>query len=96
MLSWFKTLMTALLGQSIARGLTGAGLALTVGALLTPVVTGGLNTVVSYAGNIPSNILQVMLLGGFGEVLSIVGTAMVTRVAMQSTSIGLKKAAATN
>jgi Protein of unknown function (DUF2523). len=96
MLSWIKKLLVTFFGESIARALTGAGLAISVGALLTPVVTGGLNTVVTFAGRIPSNILQVMLLGGFGEVLSIVGSAMLTRLAMKSSALGLKKAAAVN
>lgn len=92
MFSRLRALFAALFGEGIARMLSGAGLALTTGMVLTPMMTGGLQAAASAIGGVPADILNVALLGGLGSVMSIVGTAMVTRIAVSSATIGLKKA----
>ena len=93
MRSWLSNLLRELFGESIARALGGAGLALTTGAVMIPLVTTSLNAAASAIGGIGGDALQVVLLFGFGEALSIVGAAMLTRLAMGATRVGIKKAA---
>ena len=93
MRSWLATLLKNLFGESIARALGGAGLSLATAALLLPAITTGLNLAASAVGGMTGNILNVALLFGFGEAMTIVGTAMLTRVALNSGKLGLKKAA---
>lgn len=93
MRSWFSGLLKNLFGESIARALGGAGLSIATAALLLPLITSGLNMAASALGGITADVLNVALLFGFGEAMTIMGTAMLTRVALNSTKLGLKKAA---
>lgn len=93
MRSFFATLMKNLFGESIARALGGAGISLVSAAIMLPFVTAALNGAAASIGGIPADILNVMLLAGVGEIMSITGSAMLTRVAMGAGKIGLKKAA---
>ncbi len=42
---------------------------------------------------VPGDMLSVINLFGFGEALSILGSAMLTRVTIASATVGVKKAA---
>lgn len=95
MFSKLRLLLAAMLGDSLGRILSGAGLALTTGAVMTPLVAGALDAVASAAGGLPGDLLQVAAMGGIGEAMGIIGSAMLTRVAIQSARVGLKKAAST-
>lgn len=95
MRSWLATLLKNLFGDSVARVLGGAGLSLATAALLLPAITSALNAAASGINGIPSDVLNVALLFGFGEAMSLIGSAMLTRVAMNSTRLGLKKATTT-
>lgn len=92
MRSWFSGLLKNLFGDSIARMLSGAGLTLVSSAVLIPLVTTMLNQAASLMGGIPGDMLQVIGLFGFGEAMSIMGSAMLTRLAVDSTNIGIKRA----
>lgn len=93
MRSWLSNLLRELFGESIARALGGAGLALTTAAVLIPLVTTALNAAAAALAGIGGEILQVILLFGFGEALSIVGAASLTRLMMGAGRVGIKKAA---
>ena len=93
MRSWLSGLLKNLFGESIARALGGAGISLVSAAVLLPLVTAALNAAASGLNGLPGDLLNVMLLCGLGECLSVVGSAMLTRVAMDAGKIGLKKAA---
>jgi len=93
MLKWLSLLLKNLLGDGVARVLGGAGLSLVTGAVALPLITTALNTAVSAIGGIGGDVLGVALLFGFGEALSIMGTAMLTRAAMGATRVGIKRAA---
>lgn len=93
MRSWLATLLRNLFGDSVARVLGGAGISIVTGAILMPLVSGALNSAAAAIAGIGGDMLQVMLLGGIGEILSITGAAMMTRMALASTKLGLKKAA---
>lgn len=92
MRSWLSNLLRELFGESIARALGGAGLALTSAAVLIPLVTTALNAAAAALAGVGGEILQVALLFGIGEGLSIVGAAALTRLVMGSSKVGLKKA----
>lgn len=93
MRSWLSGLLKNLFGDSIGRILSGAGLSLVSAAVMIPLVTTLLNQAASAIGGITGDMLSMVGLFGFGEALSIIGSAMLTRLAIQSTSVGIKKAA---
>lgn len=93
MIAAIKLLLANLLGSFIARILTGAGLAITTGAVLIPVVTTALDAVASSLGGMSGDMLAVANLAGFGEGISIIGTAMLTATAIGAGKVGLKKVA---
>lgn len=92
MLKWLSIFLKNLFGDGVARVLGGAGLSLVTGAVALPLITTALNTAVAKIGGIGGDVLNVALLFGFGEALSIMGTAMVTRAAMGATRVGIKRA----
>lgn len=92
MLKYLSQLLKNLLGDSFARVLTGAGLSLVTMAALVPLVTTSLNAAAGAVGGIGGDVLNVILLFGFGEALSVMGAAMLTRMSIQAASVGLKKA----
>lgn len=91
MVSFLVRIGRLLLGEAGARILTGGGLALASYAALSTVVTAMLNQAVSAFANLPANIAGAVLASGCGEALSIVGAAMLTRVALQSSMLGLTR-----
>lgn len=91
---WIAAMLTSLVGTAIARMLTGAGLALVTFAALTPLILSLLNAAAQNFSGIAQATAQIMLLSGMGEALSLIGSAMLTRVAIQAASVGVKKAAA--
>jgi hypothetical protein len=91
-LKWFSVLLKNLFGDGVARLLGGAGLTLVTGAVMLPMVTTALNTAAHSIGGIGGGLLDVVLLLGIGEAMSIIGSAMLTRLAMNSTRVGLKRA----
>ncbi len=93
MLKWLSLLLKNLLGDGVGRVLSGAGLSLVTGAVSLPLITTSMNAAASAIGGIGGDVLNVALLFGFGEALSVMGTAMLTRAAMVSTRVGLKRAA---
>lgn len=70
-----------------------AGLSLVSAAVLIPLVTGALDMAASAMSGVPGDMLSVINLFGFGEALSILGSAMLTRVTIASATVGVKKAA---
>ncbi|HHW4679770.1 MAG TPA: DUF2523 domain-containing protein [Xylella sp.] len=91
MLNWFAIFFRALFGHAVARVLVGAGLALVTTASLVPLVTSALNLVVSNMSGIPADLLNVVLLMGFGQALSIIGSAILTRLALQALYVSVVK-----
>lgn len=93
MRSWLSNLLKNLFGDSVARVLGGAGLSLVSAAVMIPLVTTLLNQAASALGGVSGDMLAVIGMFGFGEAISIMGSAMLTRLTIQSTSVGIKKAA---
>lgn len=91
MLKSLFLLLSGLFGTAIARLLAGAGLGLASFAALSITVTVALNAVVSAFSGLPVALAQMILLSGFGTVLNMVGSAMLTRLALDSGALSIRK-----
>ena len=88
-----KALLQSLFGDSIARMLSGAGLSVISMAALMPIVLTALNLVSSHINGMSGDLASLALLSGLGEGLSIIGSAIMARMAISSASVGIGKAA---
>ncbi|PTB88425.1 hypothetical protein C9927_04195 [Pseudidiomarina aestuarii] len=84
-LAWMASSLLPLL-------LVGAGLTLVSFTAFQPLVQAFFDEAVSNLNGLPATALQLMLLGGFGEFLTIIGSAVLTRLAIStaSTFFGIK------
>lgn len=89
MLRSLKAFLRALLGGSIGNALFGAGLGLVSFAGLSLAIQAALALVQTYVGGISADALGVVLLMGFGEALSIVGSALLVRAAIASAGVAV-------
>lgn len=89
-----KALLQALLGDSLARILSGAGLSVMSYAMVVPLVLGGLNLAVSYFSGIGADIASLALMTGAGQGMSIIGSAIMARMAIAAAGVGIAKGAA--
>lgn len=88
---WLGTLLASLLGTAGARILSGLGLGLVTYAAMTPVILSALNLARGLTSGITASILQLVLLSGIGEALSMIGAAMMTRAAIDAGRVALSK-----
>lgn len=88
-----KSLLQSLFGDAIARMLSGAGMSVVSFAAILPVVTAALNLCASSIGGLPSDVASLMLLSGAGECVSIIGSATLTRMAINAAQVGITKGA---
>lgn len=84
-------MLSNLLGRSGATVLSSLGVGLFSFAAIGPLILGALNSAVALLGQIPSDLMQLVLLGGFGTSINIVGSAILTRIAISSASVGVMK-----
>lgn len=89
-----KGLLKALFGDAIARMLSGAGMSVVSFAALLPLVQGALTLTVQHINSLPGDIAAIALLGGLGEAVSIIGSCILTRMAIVSMSTAITKSAA--
>lgn len=89
-------LLTGLLGGLLARVLIGAGMGVVTYGVLTTAVAAGLNAMVAQFGGMPADMLNLLLLSGVGQGLSIIGAAMTARAAMRAASVGVGMAASSS
>lgn len=90
---WLGALLASLLGTSVSRMLVGAGLALASLAAVTPLVLSAMNAAAQGFGDITGAVLQIMLLSGIGEGISIIGSAILTRMIVDTGRIFVTRAA---
>ncbi|WP_127158975.1 DUF2523 family protein [Xanthomonas arboricola] len=89
-----KALLQSLFGDSIARMLSGAGLSVISYAAVTPVVLGALNLVASRMSGLPADAASLALMSGAGHAMTIIGSAIMARMAINSAGVGIGKAVA--
>lgn len=82
-----------IVGGLIARMIIGAGMTVVSYIAFIPIVQFGLDQVSDAMGGMAGDMLNVLLLGGVGEVLSIVGSGLLTRVSMVAGLAGLARMA---
>lgn len=95
MASLLSGVLTWFLASSLAKVLLGSGLVLATATFIGGAVEAALNYVSSAWSGMPSAILQILALGGLGQVLSIVGGAILAKSALLAASeiVGVAKAA---
>lgn len=81
-------------GELPGRVLTGAGLTLVSGAVVTPVVLSALNVAASSFAGIGGATAAIVSMSGLGVAISAVGSAVLTRTYMNAARVGLTKASA--
>lgn len=91
MLRSLKLFLKGLFGGAIANLLIGGGMAVVSFAALKLAIEGGLTVVQSYVGGLPSDIFGVVMLLGFGDALSMIGSALLVRAAIASASVGIAR-----
>lgn len=85
------TLVKWVVGGLIARILIGAGLTVFGYGAFVGLLHFALDQVNQALGGMAADLLNVLLLGGFGEVLTIMGSAMLTRVSLIAGIAGLAR-----
>ncbi|MBB3344513.1 DUF2523 domain-containing protein [Luteimonas sp. RC10] len=81
------------LGGLIARALFGAGMTFVSYVAFFPLVNMALDQINNALAGMASDMYRVLMLGGLGDVLSILGSAMLTRVSMMAGLAGLARIA---
>jgi len=89
--SGIGSLLQKTLGNSAARVLTGAGLSVASYGAITVAISTALSALTSSFSALPSAMLNIILLAGVGQAISIIGAAMLTRAAINSATVGLTK-----
>ncbi len=84
MMALLAGLITWAMSGAIARLLIGGGITLVVAAGIETMVSSFMDQAVSAMGGAPGAILQLSLLFGWGEAMSIMGGALLTRVAIMT------------
>lgn len=90
-LPWLGSLLAGLLGTAGARVLSGLGLGLVTYAVLTPMVLSALNAARNLTSGMTSSVLQVVLLSGIGEAITMIGAAIMTRTAIDAGRVAIRK-----
>lgn len=85
--------LQGLVGGALANILIGAGLGVVSFSAISAAIYSALALMQSYVGGITTDALQVVLMLGFGEALSIIGSALLVRAAIASAGVGIGKAA---
>lgn len=88
---WLGALLYNLLGSAVGTMLLGAGLGLTTYAVSRPLVMSALNQAASSFNNMAGDILQVALIAGLGEVLTIIGSGISTRLGITAARVAIRR-----
>ncbi len=90
MIALFSTMLIWFAGNFIARVLVGAGLSLVTFTIATSLLDDALDFVTSNLGAL-GDVMQILSIAGVGTGLSVIGSAMVARIAIDASSFTLKK-----
>jgi len=83
--------LSKLVGNGAARVLTGAGLSVVSYAAISTACIAALSAAVNNFNNLGTDVLNIVLLCGVGETISIIGAALLTAAAIRSGSLGITK-----
>lgn len=90
MKGWLQTLLASLLGSAGSRVLTGAGLGLASFAAFSSIISVALNSAAAAFGGLPSAIAALIYISGMGTAMSAIGSAILTRAAIESARVSLR------
>jgi len=90
MIALFFILLIWFAGNFIARVLVGVGLFLVTFMIATSLLDDALDFVISNLG-VLGDVMQILSIAGVGTGLSVIGSAMVARVAIDASSFTLRK-----
>jgi hypothetical protein len=76
-------IMPWIIGSQFAKMMTGVGIAVVSHAFLSGYVDDMLAAIVNQVNGLGSDVLNIFLMLGFGQFLSILGSAFLTRVTVQ-------------
>lgn len=79
----FAMILPWIMGSQFAKMMSGVGIAVVSHAFLSGYVDSMLSAIVSQVNGIGGDVGQLFLLLGFGQFLSILGSAFLTRVTVQ-------------
>ncbi|CAN7347611.1 DUF2523 family protein [Pseudoxanthomonas sp. LjRoot168] len=79
------------LGGFIARTLVGAGLTIVGYVAFVPLLEYGLDQLNNALGGMAADVLNVLLLGGLGDIITIIGSAMMTKISLLAGLAGLAR-----
>lgn len=90
---WLGALLYNLLGSAVGTMLIGAGLGLATYGVSKPLIMSALTQAANSFNNIGGDILQVLLIAGLGEVMSIIGSGISTRLGLQAARVAVRRRA---
>lgn len=79
------------IGGLISRTLVGAGLTIVGYVAFVPLLENGLSMINSALAGMAADMFNVLMLGGLGEVLSVIGSALLTRISLLAGLAGLAR-----
>lgn len=88
---WLGFLLGNYLGSALAKILVGGGLALGTYAVAKPMIMSALYQASQSLNNMGGDILAVALIAGIGEVMSILGSAIATRLLVTAARVTLRR-----
>lgn len=84
--AFLSTIMTWVIGSNLAKLFTGIGVAVVSQIFLTGYVDSALTAITSQMGSLSSDVGNLFKMLGFGQFLSIIGSAFLTRVTIMQAS----------
>lgn len=84
-----KRVLMYALGSVFARIVVGSGLAVVTYQGLTTLIPPLLNGIVSSLSSVSAEVVNILLLAGLGECLSIIGSAAIAAATMKAATVGL-------
>lgn len=82
----FQSIIGWVMASNLAKFFTGVGVAVVSHAVITGFIDDALQSITSTANNASADVLALFLMLGFGQFLSIIGTAALTRASIQAAS----------
>jgi hypothetical protein len=77
-----STVFAWIIGSNIAKLFAGVGVAIVSQVFLTGYINDALSSIVGQTNGLPSDVLSVLKMLGFGQFISIIGSAFLTRVSI--------------
>ncbi len=81
-----QTIMAWIIGSNVAKLFAGVGVAIVSQVFLTGYINDALSAIVGQTNGLSADVLNIFKMLGFGQFLSILGSAFLTRVTIMQAS----------